>query len=284
MLDVLVDPNFETNQTIYLSYSEPGNFGAAGTAVARATLGENGLANLSVIFEQSPKVVGPNHFGSRLQFDSTGALLVGLGERFNFMDESQKLNNHLGKVVRILPDGGIPSDNPYVGNPDALPEIWSYGHRNIQGMAVHPITGDIYVHEHGPAGGDEVNRPEPGANYGWPLASYGEHYWGDPIPDDHEGQGFVEPLHYWTPSIAPSGMTFYSGDEFPHWRGNLFVGALAKRHLARLVFEGDTVVEEEQLLLERDERFRAVEQGPDGALYVLTDDQEAGSLLKLTWE
>ena len=164
--------------------------------------------------------------------------MVGLGERFNFMDESQKLNNHLGKVVRILPDGGIPSDNPFVGNPDALPEIWSYGHRNIQGMAVHPVTGDVYVHEHGPAGGDEVNRPEPGANYGWPLACYGDHYWGEVIPDDHAGQGFVEPLHYWTPSIAPSGMTFYAGDEFPHWRGNLFVGALAKRHLARLVFEG----------------------------------------------
>ena len=210
--------------------------------------------------------------------------MIGLGDRFDSMDDAQTLDNHLGKVVRILPDGSVPDDNPYVGVEGVLPEIWSYGHRNIQGMAVHPTTGVIYVHEHGPQGGDEVNIPEPGKNYGWPLACYGDHYWGTVIPDDHAGQGFEEPIHYWTPSIAPSGMTFYKGDEFPHWKGNLFVGALAKRHLARLVMDGNTVVEEEQLLLERDDRFRAVEEGPDGALYVLTDDAENGTLLRLTWE
>ena len=284
LLDVLVDPDFENNNTLYLSYSEKGLWDEAGSAVARATLTENGLEDVTKIFEQSPKVVGPNHFGSRMQFDTTGALVIGLGERFEFMDDAQTLDNHMGKVVRVMPDGSIPEDNPFVGVEGALPEIWSIGHRNIQGMAVHPVTGVIYVHEHGPQGGDEVNIPKAGKNYGWPLACYGDHYWGTVIPDDHAGQGFEEPLHYWTPSIAPSGMTFYKGDEFPHWKGNLFVGALAKRHLARLVMDGDTVVEEEQLLLERDDRFRAVEEGPDGALYVLTDDAENGTLLRLTWE
>jgi glucose/arabinose dehydrogenase len=284
LLDVLADPDFDTNSTIYLCYSEPGSGGSAGTAVLSAQLGNGGLSLVTKIFEQVPKVVGPNHFGCRLQVDPTGALMIGLGERFDYMDDSQFLDNHMGKVVRINTDGSIPSDNPYVGDSSALPEIWSYGHRNIQGMAVHPQTGAVYVHEHGPKGGDEINRPEAGNNYGWPLACYGDHYWGVDIPDDHAGQGFTEPLHYWTPSIAPSGMTFYFGDEFPHWNGNIFVGALAGKHLARVVMDGDEVVDEEQLLTEFDQRFRAVEQGPDGALYVLSDDASNGQLHRLTWE
>lgn len=275
LLDVLVD-----GEWVYLCYAEPGNGGIAGTAVARGRWVDDALADTEVLFSQDPKTGGGNHFGCRLGMGPSGHLLIGVGERFDFMDNSQTLGNHHGKVLRIARDGSIPEDNPFVGTEGALPEIWSYGHRNIQGMAVHPETGAVYTHEHGPAGGDELNRPAAGQNYGWPLASYGNHYSGEDIPDAHASRGFAEPLYFWNPSIAPSGMTFYNGDLFPEWKGDLFVGALAHRHLAHLEMDGDTVVSEEKLLEDLGERIRAVEQGPDGALYVLVDNTD-GRILRL---
>src|SRR5690606_34213902 len=192
---------------------------------------------------------------------------------------AQQINNHFGKLVRIRPNGSIPESNPFMDDPQAKPEIWSYGHRNMQGAAIHPQTGKLWIHEHGPRGGDEINIPESGKNYGWPYASYGMHYWMVPIKDEHAEQGFEEPIHHWTPSIAPSGMVFYTGDLFPVWKGNLFIGALAGMQLVRLVLDGQKVVAEEPLLKGM-ARIRDVEQGPDGALYLLTDEAN-GKLLKL---
>ncbi len=280
LLDVVLHPDFATNHTIYFSYAEAKS-GKAGAAVATATLTDSGLNDVSVIFRQQPKVEGDNHFGSRLEFAPDGTLFVGLGERFDYMDQAQKLDNHLGKIVRITKKGDVPQDNPFINTPNALPEIWSYGHRNIQGAAMHPNTGKLWIHEHGPKGGDEINTPEAGKNYGWPKASYGIHYWMVPIEDDHVGQGFEEPIHHWTPSIAPSGMTFYTGDIFPEWKGNLFIGALAKKHLARLVIEDNRIMHEERLLADKGWRIRDVMQGVDGALYVLTDE-ENGKVVKLS--
>lgn len=278
LLDVVIDPNFAGNRFVYLSYAEPQGK-LAGTAVARARLDGLMLKDLQVIFRQLPKTKGAQHFGSRLVFAPDGNLFVTMGDRWDFMHEAQQTNNHLGKLVRIRPDGGIPESNPFTGNPQARPEIWSYGHRNIQGAAIHPRTGKLWIHEHGPRGGDEINIPEPGKNYGWPYASYGMHYWMVPIKDNHAEQGFEEPIHYWTPSIAPSGMAFYTGDLFPAWRENLFVGALAGRQLVRLVVDNQKVIAEESLLNGL-ARIRDVEQGPDGALYLLTDEAD-GKLLKL---
>ena len=196
------------------------------------------------------------------------------------MDEAQQLNNHFGKIIRIRPDGSVPADNPFVKNPKAKPEIWSYGHRSVQGAAIHPKTGALWIHEHGPRGGDEINIPQAGKNYGWPKASYGSHYSGIPIKDEHAEQGFEEPIYFWTPSIAPSGMMFYTGDQFPTWRGNLFIGALAGQHVVRLSADDKKILGEEQLVKQM-ARFRDIEQGPDGALYLLTDEDN-GKLLKIT--
>ena len=278
LLDVEIDPNFASNQIIYLSYAELEG-AKAGTAVAKAKLVDDRLENLQVIFRQIPKTVGAQHFGSRLIFAPDGNLFITLGDRAKYIEESQNLSNHLGKLIRIRPDGSIPKDNPYVENTKAKPEIWSYGHRHIQGAAINPKTGDLWLHEHGPRGGDEINIPKPGKNYGWPKASYGVHYSMIPIKDEHEEQGFEEPIYYWTPSIAPSGMIFYNGNLFPGWRGNLFVGALAGRHVARLVVDGDKIAGEEQLL-QNTLRFRDVEQGPDGAIYLLSDEED-GKILKV---
>lgn len=278
LLDVVIDPNFASNRFIYLSYAEPQGK-LAGTAVARARLDGRMLKDLQVIFRQLPKTKGAQHFGSRLVFAPDGNLFVTMGDRWDFMHEAQQTNNHLGKLVRIRPGGGIPESNPFTGNPQARPEIWSYGHRNIQGAAIHPRTGKLWIHEHGPRGGDEINIPEPGKNYGWPYASYGMHYWMVPIKDNHAEQGFEEPIHYWTPSIAPSGMAFYTGNLFPAWRENLFIGALAGMQLVRLVVDNQKVIAEESLLNGL-ARIRDVEQGPDGALYLLTDEAD-GKLLKL---
>lgn len=280
LLDVVLSPDFAEDRRIYFTYAERGEGDLAGTAVARAVLKHDRLENVEVIFRQSPKKEGDNHFGSRLAFAPDGSMFIGLGERFDYSEEAQDLNSHLGKVVRIRADGSVPEDNPFVGRKGALPEIWSYGHRNIQGMALNPHTEEIWIHEHGARGGDEINIPRRGKNYGWPEASYGSHYSFLPIEDDHKGQGFAEPVHYWTPSIAPSGMVFYTGDRYPGWRGNLFVGALAMTHLARLELEGAKVVKEEKLLEEREARIRDVEQGPDGYLYLLTDSDN-GALLRL---
>ncbi|MGG7055312.1 PQQ-dependent sugar dehydrogenase [Nitrosomonas sp. ANs5] len=278
LLGVAIDPDFARNRTIYLSYAErQGRL--AGTAVARAELAGLALKNLRVIFRQQPKTRGAQHFGSRLVFAPDGNLFVTLGDRAEYMREAQRIENHLGTLIRIRPDGTVPADNPFVNNPQAKPEIWSYGHRNIQGAARHPETGAIWIHEHGPRGGDEINIPKSGKNYGWPEASYGTHYWMAPIKDEHAEQGFEEPIYYWTPSIAPSGMAFYTGKLFPAWRGNLFVGALAGKQLVRLVTDGERIVQEEQLL-KNYARIRDVEQGPDGALYLLTDEVN-GKLIKL---
>jgi aldose sugar dehydrogenase len=277
LLDVAIDPDFASNQLVYMTFAEPGS-GGASTAAARGRLGEAGLEDVEVIFRQEPKVGGGNHFGSRLVFGSDGTLFVGLGDRFKF-DPAQDLSNHIGAVVRINPDGSVPDDNPFVGEDGAQPEIWSYGHRNIQGGTRHPDTGDVWFHEHGPRGGDEINIARPGENYGWPVVSWGNHYDGTEIPDPPSRPQFAESVHVWDPSIAPSGMTFYTGDVFPEWQGDLLVGALVAQSLVRLSLDGQTVTHEERI--ELGARIRDVAQGPEGAIYVLTDASD-GQVLRLT--
>ena len=277
LLDVALDPNFVSNRLIYLSYAEPGE-GGASTAVARAQLEDGALRDIQVIFRQQPKVSGPNHFGSRLVFSPDGKLFVTLGERFKF-EPAQDLSNHLGKIVRINPDGSVPRDNPFVGRAGAKPEIWSYGHRNIQGAAIHPGSGALWVNEFGPRGGDELNIPEPGRNYGWPLVSWGRHYFGKDIPDPPTRPDLAQSIYHWTPVISPSGMTFYTGEVFPVWRGNLLIGGLSSQALVRLVLDGQRVTGEERIPMGA--RIRDVRQGPDGAVYLLTD-QSNGEILRLT--
>ncbi|HMV13469.1 MAG TPA: PQQ-dependent sugar dehydrogenase [Nitrosomonas sp.] len=279
LLGIALDPDFARNQQLYFSYAEQqGN--VAGTAVARAKLVGNQLKNVQVIFRQLPKTEGTKHFGSRLVVAPNGNLFVTLGDRFTYMDQAQHLDNHIGKLIRIRKDGSVPTDNPFAKHSVAKPEIWSYGHRHIQGAAIHPGTGVLWIHEHGPRGGDEINIPLPGKNYGWPLASYGMHYSMEPIKDEHAEQGFEEPIYYWNPSIAPSGMMFYRGNLFPEWKGNLFIGSLVGRHLVRLVVDSNQVISEEKLLMNQ-ARIRDVAEGPDGAIYLLTDDTN-GLLLKLS--
>ncbi len=279
LLDVALDPDFASNRTIYISYSEPGEDGV-GTAVARARLSDAGLSDLAVIFRQQPKVDGSSHFGSRLVFASDGTLFVTLGDRFSYREEAQNVANHFGKVVRINRDGSVPPDNPFVGRDDARPEIWSYGHRNVQGATLDPATGELWTAEHGARGGDEINRPAAGKNYGWPVITYGVDYSGAQIGEGTAKPGMEQPVHYWDPSIAPSGMTFYTGDAFPEWRGDLFVGSLKFGYLARLDLEDGKIVGEERLIEDLDQRVRDVRQGPDGNLYLLTDEDE-GAVLKL---
>lgn len=279
LLDVLLDPQFEQNNLIYFSFAEEQN-GLAGTAVARAELKGDRLENVRVIFRQQPKVSGRNHWGSRLVFANDGALFITLGDRFDYSKRAQDITSHLGTVVRINKDGSVPSGNPFVQRESAMPEIWSYGHRNIQGAALNPETGRLWTIEHGPKGGDELNLTEAGKNYGWPEASYGSHYTGLPIPDEHASKGFIEPLYYWNPSIAPSGLLFYTGDGFPSWKGSVFTGALAGRMLVRLSLDDGKVVGEEQLLKELGERLRDVRLGPDGWIYLLTDSSD-GRILRL---
>lgn len=276
LLDVALDPDFAGNRLVYLSYAERGR-GGASTAVARGRLAERGLEGTEVIFRQQPKVPGPNHFGSRLAFAPDGTLFVTTGERFKF-EPAQDLSNHLGTIIRINPDGSVPPDNPFVGRSDALPEIWSYGHRNAQGADIHPITGRLWMHEHGPRGGDEINIPEAGSNYGWPLVSWGRHYNGEDIPDPPTRPDLAPAIYQWTPVIAPSGMAFYTADLLPQWRGNLLVGGLVSRGLVRLTLDGERVTGEERIDLGA--RIRAVRQGPDGAVYVLTDEDD-GEILRL---
>lgn len=286
LLDVALDPDFEENRLVYLTYAEKGEGGTNGTAVARGHLTESmspQLRNVEVIFRQTPKKDSTLHFGSRLVFDNEGHLFVALGERsrVGMREESQKLDSHLGKVVRIWPDGTVPEDNPFVGAEDALPEIWSYGHRNQQGAALHPETGKLWTNEHGPRGGDEINIPEAGKNYGWPIVSYGTEYSGAPIGEGKStAPGMEEPIHHWTPSIGVSGMAFYASDAIPEWQDSLFVGGLARPSLRRLTLDGQKVTAEETLLEDLGARIRDVRQGPDGALYLLTDD-ENGKLLRI---
>jgi glucose/arabinose dehydrogenase len=278
LLDVALDPAFTSNRLVYLSYAEPGE-GVAGTAVARGRLNEAGTAldGVQIIFRQQPKVTEGYHFGSRLAFAPDGTLFVTFGERFKFMP-AQDLSSHLGKIVRINPDGSVPHDNPFVGRDDARPEIWSYGHRNVQGVAIHPKTGVLWENEFGPMGGDELNIPEAGRNYGWPLVSWGQHYNGDDIPDPPTRPELADAIYYWNPVISPSGMTFYTGDAFPDWRGNLLIAGLSSEALVRLTLDGQRVTGEARIAMGT--RIRDVKQGPDELIYLLTDEPD-GRVLKI---
>jgi len=275
LLDVVLHPDFADNRLVYLTYAAPAD-GGAGTAVARARLGEGALEDLEVIFRSNAIGSGGRHFGSRLVFDRDGYLFVTLGERGE-RERAQDPFDHGGTVVRLHDDGRVPEDNPFADGSDGAPEVYSYGHRNAQGIALHPETGEVWLHEHGPRGGDEINIVRPGRNYGWPVITYGVEYSGVPVGEGiTEHPGMEQPLHYWDPSIAPSGMAFYTGDALPEWQGDLFVGALVLTHLARLELEGDEVVGEERLLDGVLGRIRDVRVGPDGLLYVLTDESDGG--------
>ncbi|WP_085593232.1 PQQ-dependent sugar dehydrogenase [Pseudomonas sp. B14(2017)] len=283
LLDVVLSPEFAKDRTVYLSYAEEGSDGKAGTAVGRGQLSQDRarLENFNVIFRQQPKLSEGNHFGSRLVFDRDGYLFIALGEN-NQRPTAQDLDKLQGKIVRILPDGGVPRDNPFVGKDNVRPEIWSFGHRNQQGAALNPWTGKLWTHEHGPRGGDEINIPEPGKNYGWPIATHGINYSLLPIPEakGKQVQGMVDPHHVWEKSPGISGMAFYDSPTFKAWDHNLFIGALATQELIRLQLDGDKVVHEERLLGELKARIRDVRVGPDGYLYVLTDNKD-GALLKV---
>jgi glucose/arabinose dehydrogenase len=287
LLDVVTDPRFASNRLVYWSYSEPAAEGDGNrTAVARARLdgaaGAERLADVQVIFRQVPQVASRLHFGSKLVFGNDGRLFITLGDRFSRKDDAQTLDNHLGKIVRIEPDGKVPADNPLVGRPGARPEIWSWGHRNVQGAAIHPTTGDLWATEHGPQGGDELNLVQPGRNFGWPVITYGRNYGiGTKIGDGTERADVVAPLAHWVPtSIAPSGMAFLTSDRYPGWKGNLFIGALRGQALVRITLDGNKVASQERLLQSQNERIRDVRQGPDGFLYLLTDNAD-GRVLKV---
>ena len=280
LLDITLDPAFADNRLVYLAYAEPGEGNLAGTAVARGRLGEDRLEDVQVIYRQQPKVRGANHFGSRLVFRRDGTLFVTQGDRFDYRDAAQDLASGLGKIVRLLPDGAVPRDNPFVGRAGVRPEIWSYGHRNIQSAALHPQTGELWTVEHGARGGDELNRPEAGKNYGWPVITYGVDYSGATIGEGTAKSGMEQPVYYWDPVIAPSGMTFYTGAAFPGWQGSLLIGSLRPGLLVRLTLEDGRVVREERYLGELEERIRDVRQGPDGLLYLLTDSRH-GRLLRV---
>ncbi len=285
LLDVALSPNFSRDRTIFWSFSEQRE-GGSGTSVARGRLTEDrrNLDQVRVIFRALPTYNNGLHFGSRLAFGPDGMLYITLGDRFDkaiTRPQAQHLNSHLGKIIRIKPDGSVPADNPFARQSGALLEIWTLGHRNIQSAAFDE-RGRLWTVEHGAKGGDELNLIERGKNYGWPVATYGEEYSGEPIPGAVTArEGYEQPVYYWDPVIAPSGMQFYTGDAFPAWRGSLFVGGLASQRLVRLVVEGDRVVGEEHLLAERGKRVRDVRQGPDGALYVVTDESD-GELWKIT--
>jgi glucose/arabinose dehydrogenase len=280
LLDVALGPRFGENRLVYLSYAEPGDGGAAGTAVASGRLGEGGIENVRVIYRQRPKVSGSNHFGSRLVFARDGTLFVTQGERYAYRDAAQDLASGLGKIVRIRADGTIPTDNPFVGRAGAQPEIWSYGHRNVQSAALHPETGRLWIVEHGPRGGDELNTPEAGKNYGWPVITYGAEYWGPKIGEGTAKPGMEQPLYYWDPVIAPSGLLFYTGDAIPDWKGSLLIGSLQPGLLVRLRLADGRVAQEERYLGDLGERIRDVRQGPDGHPYLLTDSGD-GRILRV---
>jgi aldose sugar dehydrogenase len=265
LLDVELHPDYEENGWIYLSYSYEGD-GGGHTAIMRARLDGHELTDQEVLFEGEPRTTGRVHFGSRIRFDRDGYMYFSIGDRGE-MSNAQDLSNHSGKIHRLYDDGSIPADNPFVNDENARPEIFTYGNRNAQGMSVHPETGEIWTHEHGPRGGDELNVMRAGNNYGWPEITYGINYNGTIITEDTARAGMEQPVHYWTPSIAPSGMAFVTGDRYPGWSGNIMVGALAHQHLQRVVLDGEEVVHTERLL-EQIGRVREVKMGPDGYLYL----------------
>ena len=275
LLDIALHPDFTSNRLVYLSFSDRYQ-GGLGTAVARARLDGVALQDMEVIFRMNRSTSGGRHFGSRLIFGTDDMLYITIGDR-GTPNRSQDREDHAGTVIRIAADGSIPEDNPFVGRSDAAPEVYSYGHRNAQGIALHPETGEIWLHEHGPQGGDEINIVAAGNNYGWPVITYGVNYGsGTPIGEGTSRPGMEQPVIYWSPSIAPSGMAFYFGDSFPEWQGDIFVGALRGRHLRRVELDGDEVVGQELLLLGTVGRIRDVRQGPDGYLYVITDESDGG--------
>jgi glucose/arabinose dehydrogenase len=282
--DIVADSDFAKNRVVYFCFAEPGKKGNS-TALASARLSDDAkrLEQMKVIFSQRPKVKSAGHFGCRIVEHKDGTLFLTLGDRMTRMQDAQTLDNHHGKVVRINKDGSAPKDNPYASRKDggALPEIWSYGHRNSQGATLGP-DGRLWMNEHGPQGGDEINRPEAGKNYGWPVITYGEQYGGGKIGEGlTRKEGLEQPLHYWTPSIATSGMAFLRSDKYGKaWQGNLFIGSLKFNYLARLELQGDKVVREEKLLADLKRRVRDVREGPDGLLYILTDESD-GQVLRL---
>ncbi len=276
LLDVTLHPQFAANRLVYVSFTEPGE-GGNSTAVARGKLSEDvrSLTEVETIFSQKPKIGNMMHYGSRIVFDGQGHIFITTGERFEeqYRTQSQELNSHLGKIVRLNEDGSVPQDNPFVNREGALPEIWSYGHRNVQAAAMNPETNTLWEIEHGPKGGDEINIVEPGKNYGWPVISFGVNYDGTPVGSGKsEAPGMEQPIQQWTPVIAPSGMMFYSGTAFPEWKGDLFVGGLAVTSLVRVELDGNRFVGEERLLIDQGWRIRDVAQGPDGSIYVITDE------------
>ena len=287
LLDLMLAPDFSQSHILYFSFAEPrgtpGQVNPNSTSVASARFVEDKgtakLEDVKVIFRQEPAYPGGFHFGSRIAIARDGTLFITTGER-NLKTPSQDLKQDLGKIIRINTDGSIPKDNPFVGRKDARPEIWSYGHRNVQGAAIHPVTGKLWINEHGPKGGDEINIPAKGKNYGWPVIGFGVDYSGAIIHESTSKPGMEQPIYHWTPSIAPSGMAFYTADAFPKWRGSLFNGALALAHLNRVELDGEKVVKEERLLEDLKLRIRDVRQGPDGFLYLLSDARD-GKLLRL---
>ena len=280
LLDVALSPSFDKDRLVYLSFAEPGE-GGAGTAVARGRLGEGGFENVQVIWRQQPKVNSPNHWGSRIVFRPDGTLFVTLGDRFNYSDSAQDLSTTIGKIVRINPDGSPPKDNPFVGRPGVRPEIWSIGHRNVQAAALQPDSGQLWTAEHGARGGDELNHPEAGKNYGWPIISYGVHYSFRKIGEGTAKEGMEQPVYYWDPVIAPSGMVFYTGDLFAGWKNNILIGSLTPGLLVRLVMKDGKVAQEERHLGSLRERIRDVRQASDGSLYLVTDARN-GHIVRIT--
>ena len=271
LLDVALDPDFATNRFVYLSFAEPGPGGSAASAVGRGRLQNDSIVGFQTLFRQEPWITGPYHFGSRIAFGPQGHLFLTLGERFQFQP-AQDLSNHLGTVIRINRDGSIPKDNPFVGKANAEDAIWSYGHRNIESAAIHPQTGELWVAEMGPLGGDELNLPKAGRNYGWPVVSWGINYDGSDIPNPPTHPQFADALKVWRTVIAPSGMAFYTGDTFPAWRGSALIGGLVTHGLVRVKTDGQKVTGEERIPLQA--RIRDVKQGPDGLVYVLTDETD----------
>ncbi|WP_372931811.1 PQQ-dependent sugar dehydrogenase [Shewanella putrefaciens] len=279
LLDVVLAPDFASSKKIYFSYAEPGEGNLAAlnsTAVSFATLNGNKLENLTRVFSQQPKINSNHHFGSRLVWAPDGTLFITLGDRYSEKERAQTLDNHLGKVVRIHADGSVPKDNPFVNTAGALPEIWSYGHRNMQGAAIHPVSSTLWTGEHGPQGGDELNIDQAGKNYGWPVITYGENYGGGKIGEGTHKTGMEQPVYKWVPSIATAGFMFYTGDKFPQWQNNILLASLKEKTLVRLVLDGDQIIKEERLLkTELGQRLRSVVQGPDGLIYLATDEAKS---------
>lgn len=275
LLGITIDPNFTQNRMVYWTFSEKSPQGNL-TAVAKGSLANNEktIENATVIYRATPAYNGVLHYGSRILFDKTGNLVFSTGERSDLetRPQAQSLNSALGKIIRITVNGEPASDNPFTNNPEARPELYSYGHRNVQGLAFHPVTGDLWENEFGPRGGDELNRIVPGKNYGWPIITYGIEYNGNTIGEvKTQMEGMEQPVYYWDPVVSPSGMTFYSGKAIPEWENNLFIGGLSSQHIVRLVIQNNKVTGEERLLADEGERFRDVAEGKDGALYAITD-------------